>query len=72
MTSIPDVNQRAEVEQLRARVKELETTCQKLIDWLYRVRGEDENLVIDHAEDGFSLSEALDVVGDPEVQIPTP
>lgn len=48
-------------EFIRKRVnahEELVDTLEKSLGWLRRIRNEDENLVIDHSEDGFNLCDA--------------
>ena len=45
--------------RLIAAAPDLLVACQKLVLWLRSIRGEDENLVIDHGfDDGFNLTEA--------------
>lgn len=49
--------------RLIASAPNLLRTCQKLVTWLSSIRGEDEQLVIDHGfEDGFNLTEAETVI----------
>lgn len=50
-----------------AAAPELLSTCKKLVEWLYAIRQEDENLVIEHGfNDGFNLTEAQAVIAKAE------
>jgi hypothetical protein len=44
------------------KLKALIPTCEKLVAWLYRIRANDENLVIEQSEHGFNLCDALGVI----------